>query len=85
MSKQTTPISADQAVQELYGGWAEDPPAGNRPDPPSEAAPELRDVARRLWSALDKVRSRDARWLGPELRALHTELGAALRRAAGDE
>ncbi len=49
------------------------------------AAPELADVARELWSALDEVRSRDARWLGPKLRQLHDQLGSVVRKAEGGD
>ncbi len=52
---------------------------------PEVADPEPRPwpvLMRELWRELDTVRSRDARRLGPRLRALHTELGAACR--AGD-
>jgi len=47
------------------------------------AAPDFHRVARALWSALDRVRSRDARWLGPELRHLHDELSTVIRKSEG--
>lgn len=47
------------------------------------AAPTLVKVAREVWSALDEVRSRDARWLGPKLREAHSRLGEVVARAEG--
>lgn len=47
------------------------------------AAPPMRDLLRRLWSALDAWWSRDARRMGPELRALQDEIGELLRGLPG--
>jgi hypothetical protein len=95
---QTTPApptSADFGLcYQCAAGWHDEcvgvpcdcpcAPPKNEADSHLAAAPDLLSVARRLWSALDEVRSRDARWLGPQLRALHEELGAAVRQAEAE-
>lgn len=56
-------------------------PSEHTPETQEDVNASLRQLGRWLWSALDEVRSRDARWLGPELRRLHTELGDLLRKS----
>lgn len=51
------------------------------PEPP-QASPEVA-LLRRTWSALDAWRSRDARRMGPELRAIQDEIAVLLRGLPG--